>query len=87
MATSETTKAVKPKAMPKKQRWNKLRRKLRYWAWLTEWDRALGIAGVAATIGVLHYYSKLPEFYKSWKPWLIILAASAWTACLEVTAG
>ena len=61
-------------SMPKKQRWNGLRRSLRYWAWPTEWDRALGIAATAATIGLLAYYHKLPEFYKSWKPWLIILA-------------
>src|SRR5258708_24072551 len=62
-------------SMPKKQRWNLLRRKLRYRAWPAEWDRALGIAAIVATIGVLAYNHALSEFYESWKPSLIILAA------------
>jgi len=61
-------------AMPRKQRWNKLRRKLRYWSWPTEWARALGIGVTAAVIGGLAYAERLADFYNSWKPWLIILA-------------
>jgi hypothetical protein len=62
-------------SMPKNQRWNLLRRSLRYRSWPTEWDRALGIAAMVATTGVLAFYHKLSEFYSSWKPWAIILAA------------
>lgn len=61
-------------AMPRKQRWNKLRRKLGYWSWPTEWARALGLVVTAAVIGGLAYAERLSDFYNSWKPWLIILA-------------
>jgi hypothetical protein len=60
--------------MPRKQRWNKLRRKLRYWSWPTAWTRVLGIGVTAAVIGGLAYAERLADFYNSWKPWLIILA-------------
>jgi hypothetical protein len=61
-------------SMPRKQRWNMLRRKLRFSAWRAEWDRALGITVMAATIGVLAWRGGLAEFYNSWKPWAILLA-------------
>jgi hypothetical protein len=61
-------------SMPRKQRWNVLRRKLRFSAWRAEWDRALGIAVTAATIGMLAWQGKLADFYNSWKPWAILLA-------------
>ncbi len=61
-------------SMPKKQRWNLLRRKLRFSSWRAHWERALGIAVTAATIGVLAYQNELGEFYHSGKPWLIVLA-------------
>src|SRR5260370_20070705 len=67
-------------SMPKKQRWNLLRRKLRFSSWRAQWERALGIAVTAATIGVLAYQNELGEFYHSWKPWLIVLAG--WLPCL-----
>lgn len=61
-------------AMPRKQRWNLLRRKLRFSAWRAEWDRALGIAVTLATIGLLGYQGGLADFYNSVKPWAILLA-------------
>lgn len=61
-------------AMPRKQRWNALRRKLHYRSWPTEWDRALGIAVTIAAIALFAYWGRLTEFYHSIKPWLIILA-------------
>jgi hypothetical protein len=61
-------------AMPRKQRWNALRRKLRYRSWPTEWDRALGIAVTLAAAGVLAYYGNLTKLFDSVQPWLIILA-------------
>src|SRR5262245_24269634 len=61
-------------ATPRKQRWNMLRRKLRFSAWRAEWDRALGIAVTAATIGLLAYRGGLSDFYNSWKPWVIVVA-------------
>lgn len=60
--------------MPRKQRWNALRRKLRFPVWRAQWDRALGIAVVIGTIAVLVWRGELAEFYNSWKPWVIILA-------------
>ncbi|HEY3965619.1 MAG TPA: hypothetical protein VGM05_13765 [Planctomycetaceae bacterium] len=62
-------------AMPRKQRWNALRRRLRYRSWPTQWDRVLGILVTMAAIGLFVYRGKLTEFYHSIKPWLIILAA------------
>jgi hypothetical protein len=64
-------------SMPKKQRWNVLRRRLRFSAWRAEWSRALGIAVTLATIGALSYrngWGVFEEFYSSLKPWAIILA-------------
>jgi hypothetical protein len=64
-------------SMPRKQRWNLLRRKLRFSAWRAEWDRALGIAVTLITIGVLAGrlgFGVFAEFYNSLKPWAIILA-------------
>jgi hypothetical protein len=61
-------------SMPRKQRWNLLRRKLRFSTWRANWDRALGIAVMAATIGVLAWRDGLADFYNSWKPWAILLA-------------
>jgi hypothetical protein len=53
-------------SMPRKQRWNMLRRKLRYWSWPTEWDRALGSGpgdcrhrGDDRPVGVLEQASRL----------------------------
>ena len=60
--------------MPRKERWKALRRKLPFSTWRAEWDRALGIAVTAATIGGLAYTRHLADFYNSWKPWGIILA-------------
>ncbi|MBS0261042.1 MAG: hypothetical protein JSS02_03725 [Planctomycetes bacterium] len=61
-------------AMARKQRWNTLRRKLKFKSWTTEWDRALGIAVVLAVVGVLAYYNKLSSLIEMWQPWVIILA-------------
>jgi hypothetical protein len=61
-------------SMPRNQRWNMLRRKLRFSVWRAEWGRALGIAVTAATIGALAYNKELGDFYHSWKPWAILLA-------------
>jgi hypothetical protein len=61
-------------SMPRKQRWNALRRKLRFSAWRADWDRALGIAVTAATIGMLAWQGQLADFYNSWKPWAILAA-------------
>jgi hypothetical protein len=61
-------------SMPRKQRWNRLRRKLRFLAWRAEWERVVGIAVTAATIGVLAWHGGLADFYNSWKPWVILLA-------------
>jgi hypothetical protein len=64
-------------SMPRKQRWNVLRRRLRFSAWRAEWPRALGTAVTLATIGALSYRNGLgvfEEFYSSFKPWAIILA-------------
>lgn len=61
-------------SMPRNQRWNLLRRKLRFSAWRAEWDRALGIAVTATTIAALAYRGELREFYDSLKPWFIVLA-------------
>ena len=61
-------------SMPRKQRWNMLRRRLRFSAWRAQWDWALGLAVTAATIAVLAWRGGLADFYNSWKPWAILLA-------------
>src|SRR5262249_39238234 len=64
-------------SMPRKQRWNLLRRNLRFSTWRAEWDRALGIAVTLITIGILAGrlgFGVFNEFYNSPKPWGIILA-------------
>src|SRR5579871_291116 len=60
--------------MPRKQRWNMLRRKLKYSTWLAAWECGLGWAVTIATIGGLAYAGRLADFYNSWKPWAIVLA-------------
>ena len=75
---------------PPKQRWNALRRKLRFSTWWAQWDWALGILVTALTIGLV---LKFGESYKTlfqwwvpaivvagWLPWLTRQARLLWTA-------
>lgn len=60
-------------AMPKKQRWNLLRKKLRFSTFMAGWDWWLGIAGTAALFGGLAYTQNLAQL-KGWWPWVVLVA-------------
>jgi hypothetical protein len=64
-------------SMPKRDRWNGLRRKLRYSTWRGRWDLALGIAVVVAVVIGLASMKQLPDLYNSWKPWALLAAGWA----------
>jgi hypothetical protein len=61
-------------AMPKRQRWRRLCRKLRYSTWRSEWDRVVGIlVSIAGMAGIVYFWDK--ERMASRTPWLIFLVA------------
>lgn len=64
-------------SMPKKDRWNALRRKLKYASWDSYWDQAVGIAVTIATLVFLGYRGQLSDLYSSWKPWALFAAGWA----------
>lgn len=57
--------------MPKKQRWNALRRKLRFSTFLAQWDAALAIVVVVGLFALLAYTQHLAELKGVW-PWLVM---------------
>ncbi|MEX0978228.1 MAG: hypothetical protein WDZ48_05225 [Pirellulales bacterium] len=62
-------------AETKKGRWGRLRRKVRYHAWLAQWDLALAVAGTLAAFGLVVY---LQNWHWLESPWIYLAAASAW---------
>ncbi len=62
-------------AETKRGRWHRLRRKLRYHAWFSQWDLGLGIVATLAAVGMTAALSKW-----SWleSPWIYLLVAAAW---------
>jgi hypothetical protein len=76
-------------AETKTGRWRRLRRKVRYHAWLAHWDFALGLAATAAIFGLTAYLAnwhwlEAPWVYlaaaASWLPWLFRFAQRQWLA-------
>ncbi len=75
---------------PPKQRWNALRRKLRFSTWWAQWDRALGILVSGLAIGLVWKFGGgftalfqwwMPAIIVAgWLPWLIRQAQLFWTA-------
>jgi hypothetical protein len=59
---------------PKRERWNALRRRLRYRNWSARWEMALGWGVTVGTIAGLASWGELPQLYRSWMPWAIIAA-------------
>jgi hypothetical protein len=64
-------------SMPKKDRWNELRRKLKYATWQSWWDQAVGIGVTLATLIFLGVQGQLSDLYRSWKPWALFAAGWA----------
>jgi hypothetical protein len=58
-----------------KGRWRRLRRKLRYRAWLAQWDGASGALVTVATLGLIAYLQNW-EWLQT--PWPYAIAAVAW---------
>lgn len=74
---------------PARQRWNALKRKLRFSTWKSEWDRALGIATTVTTAGLILNFSGWKNLISwwaitiavgSWLPWLWRQTKLMWTA-------
>lgn len=62
-------------AEPFRQRWHRLRRKLRFRTWRTWWALALGVVATAAVFGVIAYSGQW-EWLSSYWPYLFV--ALAW---------
>jgi hypothetical protein len=62
-------------AETKRGRWHRLRRKLRYHAWFSQWDLALGLIATIAIFGLMAYLGKW-DWLES--PWVYLAAAAAW---------
>jgi len=58
-----------------KGRWHRLRRKLRFRTWRSQWDLALGIGVTAIVIGLMIY---LGEWGWVQQPWPYLIAAAGW---------
>ena len=72
-----------------KGRWRRLRRKVRYHAWLAHWDFALGLVGTLCAAGLVVYlqnwhWLEAPWIYlaaaATWMPWLARFAQRGWLA-------
>ena len=58
-----------------RQRWHRLRRRLRFSTWRTRWPLALGIVAIAVVFGLIAGLQK-PEWLAS--PWPYLFAAAGW---------
>jgi hypothetical protein len=58
-----------------KGRWRRLRRKLRYRAWLANWDLALGVVGTLCAAALVAY---LQSWHWLEAPWIYLAAGAAW---------
>ncbi len=56
-------------------RWHRLRRKLRYHAWLSQWDLALGIVGTLVAVGLM---ASLGRWTWLEAPWIYLAVAATW---------
>jgi hypothetical protein len=65
---------------PAKQRWNQLRRKLKFHAWWVYWDWALALVVTAATVGLVLKFGEWRQLY-SW--WAIAIFVAAWLPLLS----
>ncbi len=61
--------------LPMRARWNRLRRRLRFWTWWSPWDLALAVLATALILGGLAYDDRA-WLAHGW-PWLAVLAAWA----------
>jgi hypothetical protein len=52
-------------------RWQRLRRKMRFFTWRSWWDKLLGVAVTAAVVGVIAYWQQW-EWLRSFWPYLIV---------------
>ena len=62
-------------AEPRKDRWHRLRRKVRFYTWRSHWDKALGLAVTLLTVAVIVYLQRWPWLAT---PWPYIAAAGGW---------
>ena len=62
------------------ERWQRLRRKLRFSTWKAKWDLALGAAVTAATLGLFFYFGRadLGASWRSWWPWMLAAIVAGW---------
>ena len=76
-------------AEPQSQRWNRLRRKLRFAIWLAYWDVLLGAVVTVATVAIVIYSSGFRDLLRwwvaaiiagGWMPWLYRQVALLWTS-------
>lgn len=56
------------------ERWKRLRRKLRFPTWWSEWDRLLGVVVTAATIGLVLKFGDSPRDLLSWTALAVVVA-------------
>ncbi|REK12276.1 MAG: hypothetical protein DWQ37_12510 [Planctomycetota bacterium] len=56
-------------------RWNRLRRKVRYHAWLAHWDVAVGLVGTLVAAGLTAY---LQNWHWLERPWIYLAVAATW---------
>jgi hypothetical protein len=59
-------------SLTRSERWNQLRRRLRFANWRAYWDLALGIAGTLALLVLLYDQGALAQLGNIW-PWLVLL--------------
>ncbi|MFI4848479.1 MAG: hypothetical protein ACIAZJ_05255 [Gimesia chilikensis] len=65
--------------MPAVQRWNRLRKRLKFSYWKTEWERSLGFLVTIVTVALVFYLGNWKDF-QNWWIWLIMFAG--WTPWL-----
>ena len=63
---------------PAKQRWQALRRKLKFRAWWSQWDLAAGVMLTPLTIGLRWYLTNFKELFVWWIPVLLLAGWAPW---------
>ncbi len=66
------------------QRWQRLRKKLRFSTWRSKWDLAVGGVVTAATLGLFGYFGRaeLVASWRSWWPWMLAAVVAGWVPWL-----
>jgi len=68
-------------------RWQRLRKKLRYSTWKSKWDLAVGSVVTVAALGLFLYFGR--SNLGAWWPWMLVAIAAGWlpwlARCLKYT--